>query len=296
MRRTQTQFQMSESCHNTIDKSIICNRILNVCKAKGWHFEENVKTTEWKADIIVDYGNYKVAFNICKMPRRVKEIYQAMRSERVCGCWLLLPSKSTTVLEEKLPCFHLTERGHVILMKSHMGLTKELSLSDFTQSIIEGRIRWANEMTVHHADLCFFQKDCWKCRAKNHVYFIHRLYSEEGIEVCYLERRDEQNDLTFNPHVIKAIQNYITEHPDLGIKMGTINFRYSRTSNRTYMSFGCYRCDSLFGENIINNTILEYCYCADELLQIKIDISKANLVFPARCWYKRLRDNQALST
>ena len=41
----------------------------------GVSFHKKVKTDKWKADIVVDYQNYKVAFNVCKNPRNIEETY-----------------------------------------------------------------------------------------------------------------------------------------------------------------------------------------------------------------------------
>lgn len=264
-----------------IDKAAVCTGIANACKANGWNIEENVKTPKWKADVVVEYSNYKVAFNIGKSPRKVDETYKAMREERVCGCWLLLPSKNSTSYDSKLPCFYLTGTADIgVCFSSYRDSTRAIALPDFIISIVEGRIKWADKMKVRYADVCFFENKCWKCWARNHVYFISRLYSDEGIEIT-------ENNIAFNPYVIKAVQTQIINHPELGIRLGAIKPRYSRTVKDTYMSFGCCKCDSIFGDFFIQDAIMDYCYDADRLPKIRIDIGDANIVVPAKCWYKK---------
>lgn len=60
---------------NEIDmgKEDIIKNILSVCNDMGVSFHKKVKTDKWKADIVVDYQNYKVAFNVCKNPRNIEE-------------------------------------------------------------------------------------------------------------------------------------------------------------------------------------------------------------------------------
>lgn len=273
-----------------IDKTEVCSQIAEICKANGWNFEENVKTEKWKADVVVEYANYKVAFNIGKSPRNVEETYKAMRDERVCGCWLLLPSKNSPYIDGNLPCFYLAETTslNVFLGRPYAGSAPELTLSDFTTSIMEGNIRWADNMKVRYVDVCFVEEDCWKCGTENHIYFISRMYSEEGIEKSALDFQMEEEDITFNPNVVKAIQAYIANHSELNIKLGDIKQRFSKTRNESYMSFGCCKCDAIFGNYYRNEAIMDSMYNQDGLEKIKVDLGESDIVVPAKCWYKKI--------
>ena len=75
-----------------MEKEIIISTILDVCKDMGLNYITKVKSATWNADVVVEHDTYKVAFNVCKCPRNVEATYKAMRKERVCGCWLLLPA------------------------------------------------------------------------------------------------------------------------------------------------------------------------------------------------------------
>lgn len=271
-----------------IEKASVCSQIAEVCKANGWNFEENVKTEKWKADIVVEYANYKVAFNIGKSPRNIEETHKAMRGDRVCGCWLLLPAKNNPFINGNLPCFHLTGTSYVCLGQSYTGDATKLTLSDFTTSIVEGRIRWADKMQVRYVDVCFVEEECWKCGTENHIYFISRMYSEEGIEKSAFDFQMEEDDITFNPLVVKAIQEYIANHLELGLKLGEIKERFSKTRNESYMSFGCFRCNSIFGDHYRNEAIMENMYNQDDLKKIKVDLGESGFTVPAMCWYKKV--------
>lgn len=50
-----------------MEKEDIIRSILSVCNDMGVSVKTKVKTANWKADIVVDYQNYKVAFNVCKI-------------------------------------------------------------------------------------------------------------------------------------------------------------------------------------------------------------------------------------
>lgn len=274
-----------------IDKATVCAQIAGACKANGWEMEKNVKKEDWKADIVVEYSNYKIAFNVCKNPRNVEEMYKSMRKERVCGCWLLIPSVKSGFHfhKENLPYFCLTGATdlHVCLGRYDYGNPTKLTLSDFTESIVKGRIRWADKMKVRYVDVCFEEYTCWNCEAENDVYFISRMYSEDGVEKSAFDFHAEEDHITFNPFVVKAIQTYIATHPELGIRLGKIKQRFSKTRNESYMSFGCYKCDGLFGSYYINDARMDCMYDQDNLRKITIDLGDSGIEIPAMCWYKR---------
>lgn len=74
-------------------KEQIIETILSISRNLKLEVATKCKSEKWSADIVVNCGTYKVAFNICKSPRNVEETYKAMREERICGCWLLMPAK-----------------------------------------------------------------------------------------------------------------------------------------------------------------------------------------------------------
>ena len=47
-----------------MEKEDIIKNILSVCNDMGVSFHKKVKTDKWKADIVVDYQNYKVACRV----------------------------------------------------------------------------------------------------------------------------------------------------------------------------------------------------------------------------------------
>ena len=121
-----------------MDKERVLIEIGDVAEALNLTTETKVKKDRWKADIVITYTNYKVAFNISKAPRNVKEQYDEMRKERVCGCWLLLPSKSSCYYDNELPCFNISDDEQV------GAGDQKIPFTNFIRSIIIGKTRWRN--------------------------------------------------------------------------------------------------------------------------------------------------------
>lgn len=156
-----------------MEKKDLIKTILSVCKGMNLPIETKVKKETWKADVVVDYGKYKVAFNIGKCPIKVSETYQAMRKERVCGCWLILDTKMLSYKYEKLPCFPMYEDEDnelEVVLANVWEEEKSLLLRDFVSSIIQGKIKHIDSIQIKYADVRFYKKTCWKCkREKVHV-------------------------------------------------------------------------------------------------------------------------------
>lgn len=263
-----------------MEKEDIIKNILSVCNDMGVSFHKKVKTDKWKADIVVDYQNYKVAFNVCKNPRNIEETYTTMRKERVCGCWLVLSGMYNRFSLSKYPCFPVEDNseGVQIHLSQVWEEKKTLLLSDFVSSLIQGKIRYAETMKVKYVDVRFYKIDCWKCGRTNDAYFVYKTISENGIET-------EGGIDIFNQTLVKGIRKFVDEHRKMDIALGEIKPRYSKTVNDSYMSFGCKYCDSLFGNFFINGTFMDVIYSARSLPKALVEIDE-DMIVNANCWYK----------
>ena len=265
----------------------IIEEILSVSKRLNLDVETECKNERWRADIVVNCYTYKVAFNICKSPRNVEEVYKAMREERMCGCWLLMSAKNRVFLPNNMPCFSLSEKSDAIQVFLNSGYDHDASdampLDTFIPSLIKGNIKFAEKMRVKYVDVCFFETNCWKCNKKFHAYFVRRILSSDGSSVPRSNDLDCQ--IEFMPMVADAVEQYVKTHSELGIRMGNIKPRFSRTRDEQYISFGCPFCDSIYGNYYYNDDVSEMIYCS--LPEYRIEIPNGALV-PANRWYKRI--------
>ena len=65
---------------------------------------------------------------------------------------------------------------------------------------------------------------------------------------------------SFHPEFIKKIQEYSFTEKGAKLTLATIKERYSKTVGKSYMSFGCSKCDSIFGDWFINEAIIDTWY------------------------------------
>lgn len=265
----------------------IIEEILSVTKHLNLEVETDCENERWRADVVVNCGTYKVAFNVCRWLRNVRETYEIMRKERVCGCWLLMPTSNSSFMSDELPCFKLDEAFDGIQVFLNSGFDADDSdamlLDTFIPSLIKGDIKFAEKMNVKYVDVCFFETNCWKCHKEFHAYFINRMHFSDGSSVPRSSDLDCQ--IEFMPIVADTVEQYVKAHPELGIRMGNIKPRFSRTRDEQYISFGCPFCDSLYGDFYYNEDVREMIYCS--LPEYRIGMPNGVLV-PANCWYKRI--------
>ena len=61
-----------------------------------------------------------------------------------------------------------------------------------------------------------------------------------------------------HPFIINKIQDYANSVKHL--KLATVKTRYSHTVGDSYMSFGCHKCDSIFGDFYVHEAIIDSWY------------------------------------
>ena len=258
-----------------MEKENLLKIIVSTIASMNLPYEIKVKKEKWKADVVVDYGKYKVAFNIGKSPRNVAEQYAEMRSERVCGCWLLLPSKNPPYIETNYPCFSVSEDNTIALG------SQKIELQTFIRSIVEGKVRYAKNIQAKAVEVCFYQKECWRCHKPSCLYMVVGVISENNIK---FELQDFDPDLSVNANIANGVQRYLSLNPQTNIIMGEYKPRYSKTLRKSYPSFGCPYCDSLFGSFFSMDEQMELIYEKDRLPHAIVELNN-HIPFTVRQWY-----------
>lgn len=97
----------------------------------------------------------------------------------------------------------------------------------------------------------FLEENCWKCGHKYHVYYVLSNWND--------------SKLIFNEEVISKIKEWNNNILNIGV----IKERYSNTMDDSYMSFGCPKCDALYGNHYLHDAIIDTMYekkgCIDDI-------------------------------
>lgn len=109
----------------------------------------------------------------------------------------------------------------------------------------------------------FIENHCWKCGELYHIYYVMPDKDSNNLG---------NNDLIFNDEVISKVKEWLNNNKH-NLVFGEIKKRYSKFREEEYISFGCPKCDAIFGDWFLNEIIIDTIYddkgCVDD---IKINI------------------------
>jgi hypothetical protein len=87
------------------------------------------------------------------------------------------------------------------------------------------------------------------------------------------------------PEIIKVAKDFIGTEQGQHLRLGEIKLRQSKTIGDSYVSFGCYRCDSVFGDWFVRNAEMEAMYGHGQVATIERIIRLQDMVsLPAPHW------------
>lgn len=263
-----------------MDKKIVIAKIIELCKEQNWNYIDKYKQDELKADILIDYGSYKVAITVGKRFKSIPQTYADMRKQRICGCWISLPGGNFGYDADNLPCFYLKddEQNLFIELKG----TGFVEIKDFIVKLATGKVVKSDSIKINRADIYPIGINCWKCGTPHYVYFVKRLVTERG---CVLNcHEDIGESLTFAPELIDSLRDYLTRNKEINMPMGDIKHRYSKTVDDNYLSFGCPKCDAIVGSFYLMEYVIDCIYDEDESHLLSLDTSKTNFIIPFSHW------------
>ena len=133
-------------------------------------------------------------------------------------------------------------------------------------------MRYASIETISSVEVCFYQKECWRCHRPSYRYWISKLISNKGVSfrLFFTEEISPTDE-----NIANGVTQYLRTLPNLNIIMGEIKPRYSKTRGQSYRSFGCPYCDSLFGDYFAMDDQMEMMYEEDHLPHAIIKLPKS---------------------
>lgn len=235
--------------------------IAKACKDSGWIAIPEYSEGDWRADILATKGRARIAFEV-QWSAQTKEDtnfrQQRYRDSEVRGCWFfktppkqLRDSFTTAPLAIKdLPIFKISEneQKEIIVLNGD----KSKGLYQHVCDLLNGHIKFSpvySAIPEQTVEISFYKTKCWKCKREQHLYFADII----AHSCCGKKLGEGNTDLDFHPLVIKAAQEIVRSDEDRNLKLGQIKERYSKTEQRSYLSFGCYFCDALFGAFFVNH-------------------------------------------
>lgn len=260
--------------------------IVRVCQQFSYDAKTEVSGSDWRADVLAtktDRGQLiKLAFEVQWSPQTLEETVARQAKYQRDGircCWLFrqLPTSPDFTCQD-LPMFRLWLDSNDTLMVN--ASTKTLTLSEFIAALLSRHFKFASHYRVRQIQqvkVVFFPVICWRCQQQHYLYYLPNLfyYSECGKELYDLDFGYPYNDnfFIFRPELIQAVKNFLKTEVGQTIRMGEIKKRYSKTVRRSYMSFGCPKCDAIFGDHFYFEAMSEASYGYIPTIEHEVQIS-----------------------
>ncbi len=269
----------------------IQDAILEACKNLGFNTMQEYRGNGWRADVFAANEVVKFAFEIQTSPQSLKttlERQQKYIRDGINCCWLF--EKSPKLQDERpdLPVFCVHQNDDSSFTVSLNG-RRELALQEFVEAFLQRRIKFCNVARTsakQSIGLVFFEMKCWKCKAINHVYDVDvqtffRSSCNALIQTQEMMSLWDSEGVQYMPEIIQLAQKLAKTK---GLMLGPIKRRYSKTVHDSYVSFGCYKCDSIFGDYFVMEAALEAAYDPNTIrLQGEIELLNS-IEIPLQHW------------
>lgn len=243
--------------------NLIQDKILTVCHDLNIEAKKEYKGKGWRADVFVFNENDPIAFEIQITPQSLNKTL--LRQEKyslagVRGCWLFeKPIQKRYQERPDLPLFYVENQNEQLFV--NLGDRRKISILEFLTHFINDKIQFRNKAICKKnqiVELVFYDYDCWKCKKKNHLYYVNNPFlSACNAKIHAKEALWASNSMEYRHEIIQEAKKILSQQ---NLHLGDIKQRYSKTVGDSYMSFGCYNCDSIFGDFYILDAKLGIMY------------------------------------
>ena len=236
---------------------VICDTLLSLGYPCCCEYQGN----GWRADVYVEAGDKKYAFEVQTSPQTLKRTLERqslyLRDGITC-CWLFEKEPTKQRLEmEDLPVFRLIDFDEDIFVS--LKGRKQLLLSDFVTDFVSGKIKFCHFLKpLPFLRVNLIEFPCYRCGSINHIYSLCPLQTACNVEMTPEESLWANEKFSMDSRIVMAIENIVQDMP--GINLAKVKERYSHTVGHSYLSFGCSDCDALFGDFYVHDTIMDSLY------------------------------------
>jgi hypothetical protein len=261
-------------------------------KRRGTKAIQEYSGQGWRADVFIPHNEKPIAFEIQLSPQSLRKTLERQSKyirDGIMACWLF-ENPISNLNEERpdLPLFYIEDKNNSNL-QVNLGDRRKVDLHTFIENFISNNIQFkfiARTKKEQIVNLVFYEIECWKCHEINHLFYVDSpFYSACCAEIRPDEALWKSNSMEYRPEIIELAQKFTESRKYLNLKLGQIKKRYSKTVDDSYTSFGCYNCDSIFGDWFVMEAQIDIMYSPKGLTyQGKIELSESiELPIPHWC-------------
>lgn len=278
-----------EDSKNYSEHDQIQNEILDACRILKVDARKEYRGQGWRADVYVFNGEKPIAFEIqlsAQTLRRTLERQAKYIQEGIVGCWFF--QKPLSKLNEErpdLPVFYV-ERDENQDLIVNLGNRRKIKLIEFLLNFISNKIQFRSSARTDRkqkVDLVFYEMDCWKCKCTNHLYYVDTPF----LSACKVKIKPDEAlwkscNMEYLPEIISIAKSVVEKN---SFKLGEIKHRHSYTVGKEYVSFGCYSCDSIFGDFYVFEAKIDVVYDPDKIVHsVEVDLDREFMISHLPHW------------
>lgn len=234
--------------------------IISACRENGWKAIPEFSEGNWRTDVLAEKNDLRIAFEVQWRKQTLQEtqLHQnQLRESNIRGCWFIrIPPKELKCCGEGLraiketPAFKVLKDEHSNIVAELRG--KQIPLKSMVNNLLKRKIQFRKNISLkskQEVTIVFFEMDCWKCHKPQHCFTVEQNLLTICNQDFYLMEAMWENDvIDKKENVYEAIKRFITTDRGKHLKIGQLKKRYSKTIESSYLSHGCFYCDSLFGD------------------------------------------------
>lgn len=250
-----------ESAQHLLAKALL----VQAATGAGWLAQPEVAGDGWVADVLATRESTKVAFEV-QWSRQTADEYR-LRQERyrhsgVRCAWFARHTASVPPAAGELPVF-------LLVASDEGGLGAKVgdqlvALGEAATMLLTGRVKFRGRLgdgRPASVEVTCRTYDCYRCRKP---YLIWSAARTKTVGAC--GHREEtfgysdswaQTKPEAAPAVREGARNVAIAHK---VALGTLEPTYTKTTQSTYMAFGCPNCRAVLGDWFLRGFLLEAAY------------------------------------
>lgn len=245
--------------------------IARACREAGYKAITEASGDGWRADVLATNGDkIKIAFEVQWSHQTLEETIERQQRYTDAGircCWLFRKPPNDFQANKELPLFQIdvTEDECNILFSPHeydryFPRFQTYSLSKFIADMLTYKLKFCDGLRNKQQQVIqvtFAELSCWRCNAPYQVWKVSELETPCKVHISPLDETWGDEKFYFHPKIREGIARFINSTDGQHINLSTVKKRYSKTVKKSYMSFGCPRCNAICGDFFLDREIYD---------------------------------------
>ncbi|MBU4009689.1 MAG: hypothetical protein KJ882_02890, partial [Proteobacteria bacterium] len=215
------------------------------------------------ADVYAEKGGAKIVFEIQLSPQTQFEMVRRQEKYKISDI------RCAWFTKRRIHDFHMSDDNYDVPnfaidlaedKKKFIVCRFDVDLEEFVSGMLAGKLKMPGiENRIAHTGLIIGYDKCWKCHKWTNV-ILGLLHMDDENSENFVYSGYGCGFLKFEQISYLINSKFLTENVRIKHKIGLIKERYSRTTESSYLSNGCFHCDALMGNHFLKNLFEKICY------------------------------------